>query len=155
MCDEFARNNVNIHCIHQKNKGVSAARNAGIDYLLNMYIEDKENIYIAFLDADDAWKPNFFNDDIWNLFLKKYDLLGFQSCLCDSNLIRYAKPMELICGEYSGGESSIWLHSSQHFGAMFYNLSFLKSNQVRFEKLKYSEDKIFSMSCLYLASEIF
>ncbi|QGH36257.1 glycosyltransferase [Gracilibacillus salitolerans] len=44
-------NNSKIKVIQQKNAGVSAARNKGI-YNANFD-------YIAFLDADDAWKPEF------------------------------------------------------------------------------------------------
>jgi glycosyltransferase involved in cell wall biosynthesis len=40
-----------VKLIHQKNAGVSAARNKGIE-------EAKEE-WIAFLDADDEWKPDF------------------------------------------------------------------------------------------------
>jgi len=40
-----------IHLIHQENKGVSAARNKGI--------EEAKADHITFLDADDEWKPDF------------------------------------------------------------------------------------------------
>ncbi len=47
-------NNQNIKLLHQTNAGVSAARNKGIE-LAN-------GDFIAFLDADDEWLPNYLAD---------------------------------------------------------------------------------------------
>lgn len=43
-------NDSRLKIIHQKNQGVSAARNKGM--------ENAQADYICFLDADDTWKPN-------------------------------------------------------------------------------------------------
>lgn len=45
ICDEFAKKDKRIHVIHQENKGLSEARNAGI--------EKSKGEYIIFLDGDD------------------------------------------------------------------------------------------------------
>jgi len=56
--------------INQVNAGVSAARNRGI--------EESVGDYIAFLDADDWWKPTFLEDMI-NL-TKQYPGAGLYAC---------------------------------------------------------------------------
>lgn len=49
ICDDFARRDERIKVIHQKNSGVSAARNAGL--------ENASGTYLTFVDADDALLP--------------------------------------------------------------------------------------------------
>ncbi len=50
ICDMYADMHDNIKVIHQKNGGLSAARNAGIDYCMKNGLEDD---YITFIDSDD------------------------------------------------------------------------------------------------------
>ena len=45
LCDEWAARDSRIHVIHQKNGGLSSARNAGIDAA--------QGRYVTFLDSDD------------------------------------------------------------------------------------------------------
>lgn len=51
ICDEYAEQYEKIRVIHQKNKGLSGARNTGI--------EAANGAYLAFLDSDDLWSPYF------------------------------------------------------------------------------------------------
>ena len=151
LCDELDSANVRIKTLHQKNAGVSTARNAGIKHILS---STTENGYIAFLDADDSWTDNFFNDDSTDLLQHGYDLIGFQSCNCDVNLRPYDSPSSMTAGLHLGG--NVWLHAAQSFAAMIYSCDFLQKNGIRFfDELKYSEDKIFSMQCMYLADSIY
>lgn len=48
LCDQFANIDERISVIHQENKGLSAARNAGV--------HKASGQYIIFLDSDDYWK---------------------------------------------------------------------------------------------------
>ena len=57
LCDRLAHENKVIHCMHQKNQGVSAARNTGL--------KTADGDYVIFLDADDTMEPE-----------KMHELLG-------------------------------------------------------------------------------
>ncbi len=153
MCDELAQENNRVTVLHQKNAGVSAARNAGIEHILSA---DDGVRYIAFLDADDGWMNEFFDENIAKLLQSGYELIGFQSCNCNAQLRPYDNPNAMADGLHSGGQSSIWLHATQSFAAMLYSCDFLQKNGIRFfDELKYSEYKIFSMQCMYLADSIY
>ena len=49
ICDEYAAKDSRIHVIHQKNGGISAARNAGIDWAF----ANSDSEYLSFVDSDD------------------------------------------------------------------------------------------------------
>lgn len=154
ICDCLSEWNDKIKVIHQNNSGVSNARNAGIDYVIENNNNDSNN-YIAFLDADDAWFSNAIDDTVLGILLKGYDLLGLQACKTCEDMQFYSPAMELDEGIYSGGVESLWRFSTQHFAAMLYKVSFLREYNLRFTNVKYSEDKIFSMQCLYLANTVY
>lgn len=52
ICDEYAAKDERITVIHQENKGVSAARNAGLDIA--------KGTYIGFVDSDDWIEPEMY-----------------------------------------------------------------------------------------------
>ena len=155
LCDAIAVKESCIHVIHKPNGGVSSARNAGIEYVLTQYADDLSGRYIAFLDADDCWEPDFLSAETVKLLDAGYDLVGFQSCTCNPDLVRSGKPGVLQDGVHCGGQDNVWIHAAHHFGAMFYSCTFLKQYDIRFQEgLRYSEVKIFSMACHYLAEQI-
>ena len=125
LCDALKKQNTNILALHQKNGGVSSARNLGMEYILA--IEKNEEAYISFLDADDAWQDNWIDNRIITLIESKFDLIGLQSCYCDETLTRRKNVINMQEGEYFGGNSAVWIHGGQHFGAMLYKINLLKS----------------------------
>lgn len=59
ICDDYAKNDRRIKVIHQINRGVSAARNVGLDLC--------SGDYITFVDSDDWCDENYFYD-VMNYF---------------------------------------------------------------------------------------
>ena len=152
ICDELARNNYRVSVIHTQNQGVSCARNTG----LKAALEDSTNLegYIAFLDADDMWAKDFFDSQIQEQMQSKTDLLCFRSrkCSCDMRFI-HDEP-DIKERVITGGRNAVW-EFTDHFGAVLYSKRLLKKYKVLFDPtLKYSEDKIFLMKCIYLADTI-
>ena len=53
ICDEYAEKDRRVHVIHQKNGGLSAARNAGIDWAF----ANSDSQWLSFVDSDDWVHP--------------------------------------------------------------------------------------------------
>ena len=55
ICDEYAQQDNRVKVIHQENRGVSAARNAGLDWVF----ANSDSQWISFVDSDDWVHPLF------------------------------------------------------------------------------------------------
>ena len=55
ICDEYAAKDSRIHVIHQANGGLSAARNAGIDWVF----ANSDSEWLTFIDSDDWVHPEY------------------------------------------------------------------------------------------------
>ena len=55
ICDEYAEKDNRVHVIHQENGGLSAARNAGIDWAF----ANSDSQWLSFVDSDDWVHPSF------------------------------------------------------------------------------------------------
>lgn len=55
ICDEYAGKDSRIHVIHQENGGLSAARNAGIDWAF----ANSDSRWLTFVDSDDWVHPEY------------------------------------------------------------------------------------------------
>ena len=55
LCDAYAAAHPCIHVIHRENGGLSAARNSGIEWML----QHSHNQYVTFIDSDDWLHPQF------------------------------------------------------------------------------------------------
>lgn len=55
ICDQYARQDTRVKVIHQQNGGLSAARNAGIDWVF----AHSDSDWITFIDSDDWVHPEY------------------------------------------------------------------------------------------------
>lgn len=76
ICDEYAAKDDRIIVIHQENKGVSAARNAGLDIA--------KGTYIGFVDSDDWIEPEMYHTLVTVAEDEGSKLVACAYCLDDS-----------------------------------------------------------------------
>ena len=89
-----------IHIITQNNKGPSAARNVGLDY-----IEYDDNCFVAFIDSDDWVDPDYFLSMV--KLAKKYDADIICACFYFENKKKKnraytLKNDDIVLGSYQG-----------------------------------------------------
>ena len=140
ICNEIAVAEERVTVIHQENRGVSAARNAGIQYFLDKEISDKD--YFAFLDADDLWAPNVFTEDEALKFTSA--VIGYSSYYANETATRYRilytqqdRSVKLKIGVFS------WF-ANGHLGSYLIQNNILRSYGIRFPNgVKRNEDIIF------------
>ena len=71
ICEEYAAKDQRIHVIHQKNKGLSGARNAALDVM--------QGDYMTIVDGDDYVLPDAFAHAIRIMEENDLDRCGFGS----------------------------------------------------------------------------
>ena len=136
--------------VHQTNKGVSAARNTGINISLGEFV--------LFLDADDFYEANIF-DEVYQCILSEPDLIcfGFNKIKNERNLKKIDYKINdfgfnkcifksLACNVDSG-YSLCW--------NKVYKKKFLEVNKLYFcEKLSYAEDAEFVLRVVDKAESV-
>ncbi len=67
ICDEYALKDCRIRIIHQDNRGLSAARNVGLDIM--------KGDFVVFLDSDDAYLPEYVSTLVKNQIQEDADIV--------------------------------------------------------------------------------
>lgn len=80
MCDQYAARDERIRVIHQENRGLSAARNVGLDIMTGQAV--------AFLDSDDAFHPEMVQRMLEAMIENETDIVT-----CEHVNYRTTKPM--------------------------------------------------------------
>ena len=133
----------NILTIKTPNRGVSKARNLGL--------EKSHGDYIMFVDSDDYLLPDWLNY-FRKIYDSKIDMAIFSTHYNDS--IIYTKKMLVeSCMGFSGSELDSC--SIMHLGSKFYRKEFLTRQKILFnESLINGEDMLFNVKCITKSQSI-
>lgn len=104
ICDKYAETDRRIHVIHQRNAGLSAARNTGI----NWSYEYSCSKWITFIDSDD-WIDSRYLEVLYNVALK---------CNVDVSICAYHEIGERSSvdrGSFSDGDGTVWKTEDFYF----------------------------------------
>lgn len=131
---------------HEKNRGLSAARNTGIDVAQGQYIH--------FMDVDDE-----INTDYYRALVEVITRTGADvACSGMVNIARpqkaqrfkkevvYTKAYDRLEATYVGKIGYVWRY--------LFNVGFLKAHNLRFQEGRLMEDLMFSLPALYFANSL-
>ena len=132
LCDEYAKMDERIRVFHQENKGLSGARNTGIDHA--------RGEYLAFLDSDDKWSPRFL-ESLYRA-IKSYDA-DISQCRWEymhGDELQEAYDPEAKCECFTGREmlSNLYIQTGAYY-VVAWNKLYKKE---LFANIRYPEGRI-------------
>lgn len=134
ICDEYERADSRFRVIHQKNSGVSSARNAGLNIV--------KGDYIAFCDSDDYVEKDWLKFFIQNIS-------GFDVVVAGLTYIKgnNRTTFKIEAQEAMPSQAADVMSKTESFGYLFTKLfkaSIIKKHHIRFnEKFRFLEDEEF------------
>lgn len=148
ICDEYANKDPRIHVIHQENGGLSAARNAGIDWAN----ANSNSEWITFIDSDDWVHREYLNQLYKTAISQNVDV-----CACNylefpaeetpqerhSNKIKLWAPEEIWCKKRVTGVIA--------WGKIYYKRLW---KNIRYPLGKISEDEFTTHKILFECNKI-
>lgn len=139
ICERFAAKDQRIKIFRQRNLGVSAARNLGI--------ENAAGKWITFIDADDYISANYFK-----VLESETDvdiILQGLTYLEDSNVIKHiAYQAEKLVPEEFMLKYTVYPYFSSSW-SKFFKLDIIRKHTIKFdEQLTYGEDTLFNLNYL-------
>lgn len=140
IAEKFKNEHDNISIYTQKNKGLGATRNIGMQLA--------KGDYIYFIDADDYLAYNTLNIPLENLIKHDLDIVGFSTHTTDKlDLFSYkSQPLENL--QVLNGNDFLVKYEHNRLEAWWYILkrTFLLETNLKFEEGKFMEDAIFTFN---------
>ena len=148
ICDEYVQKDARVHVIHQENGGLSAARNAGIDWVF----AHSDSEWISFVDSDDWVHPQMLE---WMLYAVKEGgtricACSFENTIVDTGFAMYAgfehrkaTPEEFYI-ENAEKATVAWgkLYSIEKWNTVRFPLNKLHEDVYTTHRVLFSEDSI-------------
>lgn len=152
ICDEYAKNNVQILVIHKQNGGLSDARNAGL--------EKATGKYLMFSDSDDFFESNAIEIMYNEIETKEADYVIGNYINTEPDGTKWEKPIfdkeiydnfKLSKTDY---EKSFFVMNSSVCNKIF-RKSFIDKLQLNFVKGLPAEDAIFTTYCFVHSDKVY
>lgn len=152
ICDVYAKEDARITVIHQKNQGLSEARNVGLRM--------SKGKYIAFIDSDDYISSQYVEILYSTVVNKKCDIACCQlyRFYNNHNTVKQAELYEII--ECSNVEALANIYENKLPNIEFtvcnklYTRDIFIKNELEFPKGKFHEDAFITYKLLYYASSV-
>ena len=148
ICDEYAGKDERVRVIHQENGGLSAARNAGLDWVF----ANSDSRWISFVDSDDWVHPRFLE------YLHRAAVENnVQISICDYIKITDYEIRELQFSKNDTIVDAMELHATQYsICVVAWNKLYRKElfKKYRYPVGKLHEDAFLSYRLLYDAGKI-
>lgn len=152
ICDEYSKIDSRVKVIHQENKGLSGARNTGL--------EVANGEYIMFLDSDDTFEIDACENLLAEIEKTRADFVIGNYVNMDDDGTKWEKPIfdknkyqryKLSINDY---EKSFYLMNSGVWNKIF-RKSFLDKLKIRFEDRLPAEDAIFTTYCFIKSKNVY
>lgn len=138
ILDSYAVKDKRIKIIHQENKGVSAARNAGLDIATGGYI--------SFVDSDDWLKPDCYERLLQYNEKQQYDVIE------GSVIIENKKSKNATVGIKNNFADILDSLNKCYTCSKIWNKEFLDKHKLKFSvDISYCEDVLFTIKAAYYA----
>lgn len=151
ICNSYSEKDDRVKTFHQKNKGVSAARNKGI--------REAKGKWVVFIDGDDWIEKNTFNKILDSKLNSDLEIIIARSFINDG--LNLGKEEQAFDNAYTNKVNSgieIAVNKSYKRGSVcgvVYNRNFLLANNLTFPpNIRNGEDTIFSTLATIYANKV-